>query len=108
MLEAVERIASDTSIPIALRIGIHTGSAIAGVIGRKKFSYDVWGNTVNIASRMESHGQAGKIHVSQAVARRLDGRFVIEDRGEIEVKGSGRMHTFFLGPPVAAECIVVS
>jgi class 3 adenylate cyclase len=108
MLEAVEQIASDTSIPIALRIGIHTGSAIAGVIGRKKFSYDVWGNTVNIASRMESHGQAGKIHISQAVARRLDGHFVIEDRGEIEVKGSGRMHTFFLGPPVAAECIVVS
>ncbi len=106
MLDTIEQIANDTSVPIALRIGIHTGPAIAGVIGRKKFSYDVWGNTVNIASRMETHGQAGKIHVSQAVARRLDGRFHLEDRGEIEVKGSGRMRTFFLGPPVTAECIL--
>ena len=97
MLDTIEQIANDTSVPIALRIGIHTGPAIAGVIGRKKFSYDVWGNTVNIASRMETHGQAGKIHVSQAVARRLDGRFHLEDRGEIEVKGSGRMRTFFSG-----------
>jgi adenylate cyclase len=106
MLEAIERIANDTSVPIALRIGIHTGPAIAGVIGRKKFSYDVWGNTVNIASRMESHGQAGKIHISQAVAQRLEGRFVLEDRGEIDVKGSGRMRTFFLGPPVPLPYIV--
>jgi class 3 adenylate cyclase len=106
MLDAVERIASDTSIPIALRIGIHSGPAIAGVIGRKKFSYDVWGNTVNIASRMESHGHAGKIHISQAVARRLDGGFLLEDRGEVDVKGSGRMRTFFLGSPVPGGCIV--
>jgi adenylate cyclase len=106
MLEAIERIANETSVPIALRIGIHTGPAIAGVIGRKKFSYDVWGNTVNIASRMESHGQAGKIHISEVVARRLDGRFLLEDRGEIDVKGSGRMRTFFLGPPVPLPYIV--
>jgi adenylate cyclase len=101
MLDAIERIADEPSVPIALRIGIHTGPAIAGVIGRKKFSYDVWGNTVNIASRMESHGHAGKIHVSQALARRLNGRFLLEDRGEIDLKGSGRMHTFFLGAPVS-------
>ncbi len=98
MLSAVDAIAADTLVPIALRIGLHTGPAIAGVIGRKKFSYDVWGNTVNIASRMESHGRAGKIHLTQSVARRLDGRFALEDRGEIEIKGSGRMRTFFLGP----------
>jgi class 3 adenylate cyclase len=103
MLATVDAIAADTLVPIAVRIGIHTGPAIAGVIGRKKFSYDVWGNTVNIASRMESHGQAGKIHLTQSVARRLDGRFALEDRGEIEVKGSGRMRTFFLGPPVRAH-----
>src|SRR5262245_24868887 len=98
MLETVAAIADETAVPIAVRIGIHTGPAIAGVIGRKKFSYDVWGTTVNIASRMESHGQAGKVHISQAVARRLNGRFALEDRGEIDVKGSGHMHTFFLVP----------
>jgi class 3 adenylate cyclase len=103
MLEALQAIASETAVPIALRIGIHTGPAIAGVIGRKKFSYDVWGNTVNIASRMESHGQAGKIHVSEEVARRLGDRFALEDRGQIDVKGSGRMRTFFLGEPLPAN-----
>jgi adenylate cyclase len=103
MLDALERIAKDASVPLALRIGIHTGPAIAGVIGRKKFSYDVWGNTVNLASRMEAHGQAGRIHVSEAVARRLGDRFLLEDRGEIDVKGSGRMRTFFLGAPVATK-----
>jgi class 3 adenylate cyclase/CheY-like chemotaxis protein len=103
MLNTVDEIAADTLVPIAVRIGLHTGPAIAGVIGRKKFSYDVWGNTVNIASRMESHGQAGKIHLTQSVARRLDGRFALEDRGEIDVKGSGRMRTFFLGPRLPAH-----
>ena len=103
MLSTVDAIAADTLVPVALRIGLHTGPAIAGVIGRKKFSYDVWGNTVNIASRMESHGQAGKIHLTQSVAKRLAGRFALEDRGEIDVKGSGRMRTFFLGPALPAH-----
>jgi adenylate cyclase len=103
MLSTVDAIATDTLVPIALRIGLHSGPAIAGVIGRKKFSYDVWGNTVNIASRMESHGQAGKIHLTHTVAKRLAGRFALEDRGEIEIKGSGRMRTFFLGPALAAH-----
>ena len=71
--------------------------------GEKSFSYDVWGNTVNIASRMESHGQAGKIHLTHAVAKRLAGRFALEDRGEIDIKGSGRMRTFFLGPALPAD-----
>jgi adenylate cyclase len=103
MMSAVDAIARDTLVPIALRIGLHTGPAIAGVIGRKKFSYDVWGNTVNIASRMESHGRAGKIHLTQSVADLLAGRFALEDRGEIDIKGSGRMRTFFLGPALAAH-----
>jgi class 3 adenylate cyclase len=103
MMSTVDAIAGDTLVPIALRIGLHTGPAIAGVIGRKKFSYDVWGNTVNIASRMESHGQAGKIHLTHAVAKRLAGRFALEDGGEIDVKGSGRMRTFFLGPALPAH-----
>jgi class 3 adenylate cyclase len=85
-----------------LRIGIHTGPMVAGVIGQRKFSFDVWGNTVNIASRMESHGEPGRIHVSEAFARELAGRFQFQDRGEIQVKGSGVMRTFFLNGPLAA------
>ena len=84
-----------------LRIGIHTGPMVSGVIGQRKFSFDVWGNTVNIASRMESHGEPGKIHVTEAFARELAGPFQFQDRGEIQIKGSGVMRTFFLGAPVA-------
>jgi adenylate cyclase len=101
MMASVERIAADSGSGIAVRIGIHAGPVIAGVIGRKKFSYDVWGQTVNIASRMESHGEAGKINVSAAFARLVSGSFELHDRGEIAVKGSGQQQAFFLGPPLA-------
>jgi class 3 adenylate cyclase/tetratricopeptide (TPR) repeat protein len=79
-----------------VRIGIHTGSVVAGVIGTKKFAYDLWGDTVNTASRMESHGKAGKIHVSPEVYAALHDKFTFEERGEIEVKGKGMMRTWFL------------
>lgn len=82
--------------PVQMRIGIHTGEAVAGVIGTSKFSYDLWGDTVNTASRMESHGEAGKIHVSEEVYVALQEKFIFEERGEIEVKGKGRMRTWFL------------
>ncbi len=88
-------------LQINLRIGIHTGPAVAGVIGQRKFSFDVWGTTVNIASRMESLGEPGKVHVSEAVAQALAGRFSFVDRGLIDVKGAGAMRTFFLGDPLA-------
>ncbi len=81
---------------IDIRIGIHTGSVIAGVIGIKKFNYDVWGDTVNTASRMESHGEAGKIHVSQSVYHQLKNHFIFQERGLIDVKGKGEMFTYFL------------
>jgi class 3 adenylate cyclase len=81
---------------VQVRIGIHTGEAVAGVIGTSKFSYDLWGDTVNTASRMESHGEAGKIHVSEEVYDALKEKFVFEERGEIEVKGKGVMRTWFL------------
>jgi class 3 adenylate cyclase len=70
------------------------------VIGQRKFSFDVWGNTVNIASRMESLSETGKVHVSDAVAQALAGRFAFIERGPIEVKGAGSMRTFFLGDPI--------
>jgi len=81
---------------IELRIGIHTGSAVAGVIGTSKFTYDIWGDTVNTASRMETHGLAGKIHTSDAVFAKLKERFIFEERGLLDVKGKGMMNTYFL------------
>ncbi len=88
-----------TGDPLALRIGIHCGPVVAGVIGWKKFSYDLWGDTVNTASRMESHGAAGRIHVSSAVHEKLSSTFEFEDRGEVEIKGKGPMRTYFLVGP---------
>jgi adenylate cyclase len=79
-----------------LRVGMHCGPVVAGVIGREKFAYDVWGHTVNVASRLESHGQPGRIHVSDAVFQRLTGQFSFEDRGRITLKGAGEAQTYFL------------
>jgi adenylate cyclase len=70
---------------------------VAGVIGTRKFAYDLWGDTVNTASRMESYGVAGRIHLSEATARLLDGSFPLESRGELQIRGKGPMHCYFLG-----------
>ncbi len=76
------------------RIGINSGPVVAGVIGRKKFSYDLWGETVNMASRMESHGQSGVIHITQNTFELVRAEFDCEARGPIEVKGAGRVQTW--------------
>jgi class 3 adenylate cyclase len=82
--------------PLALRIGIDTGPVVAGVIGRRKFSYDLWGDTVNTASRMESTGTAGCIQVTERAYRRLRDRYRFQCRGPVQVKGKGELVTWFL------------
>jgi class 3 adenylate cyclase len=82
--------------PLAVRIGIDTGPVVAGVIGRRKFSYDLWGDTVNTASRMESGGVPGCIQVTERTYRRLRGRYRFERRGPVQVKGKGELVTWFL------------
>jgi class 3 adenylate cyclase len=82
--------------PLRMRIGINSGPVVAGVIGRRKFIYDLWGDAVNVASRMESHGVAGEIHVSEETHRRLSDRYVFESRGTIQIKGKGELQTWLL------------
>jgi class 3 adenylate cyclase len=84
---------------LGLRIGIHTGPVVAGVMGKKKFTYDLWGDAVNTASRMESHGIPGIVHISDATYQQVKGTFPVECRGEIDVKGKGKMTTYILKKP---------
>jgi adenylate cyclase len=90
MQTEVDRIGGPLGLDLALRIGIDNGPVIAGVIGRHKFTYDLWGDTVNTASRMESYGIPRRIQVSEATYRRLRDEYDFEERGQIEMKGKGR------------------
>ncbi|MEA5420980.1 adenylate/guanylate cyclase domain-containing protein [Spirulina sp. CCNP1310] len=96
LLDYVAQFNGETGQDFALRIGINTGPVVAGVIGVTKFGYDLWGDTVNVASRMESQGQAGQIQVTQATYEQLCHEFHLESRGEIAVKGKGKMNTYWL------------
>jgi len=92
MLQAIHQVDPHLNV----RIGIHCGEVVAGIIGTRKFSYDLWGDTVNIAARLESHGQPGKIHCSDSIYALLKHRFSFTDNGDVTLKGKGALHTYFL------------
>jgi adenylate cyclase len=96
MIEAIQRVNRDLPAPLEMRIGIHSGNVVAGVIGTHKFVYDIWGDAVNIASRMESHGMPNRIQISAATHRLIRERLGVEPHGTVDIKGKGPMETFFL------------
>jgi class 3 adenylate cyclase len=96
MLDCVRRFNDEQGQTFAVRIGMHSGPLVGGVIGVRKFLYDIWGDTVNIASRMESTGIVGQIQVTDETRRRLRHQYHFTDRGLQTVKGRGEMHTWLL------------
>jgi class 3 adenylate cyclase len=96
MMSVVSAQSAPNGGSLSLRIGIDIGPVVAGVIGQRKFSYDLWGDTVNTASRMESHGVAGQIQVTPRAYRRLNNHFQFEPRGPLVVKGKGRISPYLL------------
>ena len=96
MLRATARYNAQADEPLGIRIGINTGPVVAGVIGTTKFAYDLWGDAVNTASRMESTGVPGRIQVSESTHDLLEAEYDLEHRGLIEAKGKGKLNTYFL------------
>ncbi len=108
MLDEARRCSAETGLTIELRIGVNSGPVVAGVIGASKFIYDLWGDTVNIASRMESHGVTGAIHVTRATWEILKNDYEFESRGTVEIKGKGPMETWLLkgrGGPIGQNAL---
>jgi len=99
MRAAVADVERDVGVAFSLRMGIHIGPVVAGVIGKRKFAYDLWGDTVNLASRLESSSTEDHIQVSEAVYRRLRERFRFRQRGTVDIKGIGPTETYFLLSP---------
>jgi len=97
VMQAMHDYRTRTGNNLEIRVGLHSGHAVAGIIGENKFAYDLWGDAVNTASRMESHGEAGMIHVSEEFIHKLSlSSFHFQERGEMHIKGKGMMKTYFL------------
>lgn len=99
MLDFLAKRAKTAKIKWQMRVGIHSGGLVAGVVGTKKFTYDVWGDTVNTAARMESNGEPGRINISKVTSEIVKDYFEFEPRGFIEAKGKGKIEMFFVGKP---------
>lgn len=99
MLSTVERVRAERGLSLDMRIGMASGPVLAGVIGTRKFSYDVWGDTVNMAARLENLGAPGRIHICPKCRERLQDAFELESRGLTEIKGVGQQETWFLLGP---------
>ena len=97
MVDAMDRFNARRGHSLQVRIGIASGAVVAGVIGKRLYLYDVWGDAVNVASRMESHGVAGRVQVSESTRELLGKPFLLEARGALEVEGKGEMKTWFVG-----------
>jgi class 3 adenylate cyclase len=108
MMAETDRMEGPDGAPVRIRIGIHTGPLVAGVIGESRFAYDIWGDTVNTASRMENLSPPGRIHVSDALYQRLNDKYRFERHGEIEVKGKGPMTTWHLTSRLPASASATS
>jgi adenylate cyclase len=109
-LKSLNEYAAGFSRPLQIRIGMHTGTVVAGIVGKRKFSYDLWGDVVNVASRYESTSVPNRIHVSDSVRVRLADDFAFEDGGEVDLEGKGMVHSWFLvgQKEVAGEVIKIT
>lgn len=96
MCEHIQTRTSENKEIFEIRIGIHTGTVVAGIVGIKKFAYDIWGDTVNIASRMESSGEAGKVNISGSTYELVKAFFSCEHRGKIQAKNKGEVDMYFV------------
>ena len=95
-IKCVEDYAVESNYDLKIRIGIHTGTVVAGIVGKQKYSYDLWGDVVNIASRMESSGSANKIHITESVKIRLADDYNFVEMGTVDLKGKGITNSFYL------------
>jgi class 3 adenylate cyclase len=96
MLERKKEKESKGEIPFEIRIGIHTGPVVAGIVGVKKYAYDIWGDTVNVAARLEQNSEAGKINISGSTYELVKDKFSCVHRGKIKAKNKGEIDMFFV------------